>query len=406
MTFGSVLTTSCTACGEKMDEDFQWNYDQQNIQLLTERIRIALSGSGILLNLLVIIGTVSHKCKTSIKFVLSLAFADLLLSAFHLTYQFITFVSPWADDEQTVFTMENNNVNFSNPGLLGIRWTVRSGPPPMFEDLPGKTINLNDYPILDGSDATHFISVMRNLTDLPIDLNLSAFDFNYFGETKPESMLQKWLSAFYLMPNIACVLSMFCITTGLLTTVTNPLKSHILLSKKRGNIVTLSVWLFSFAVALGVFVYIAYKEPANRNLYHTPVVHYVSSIIWYVTFLVFAMIAVMYGIVIYFLVCKRISSASSNTQLTRKTNVRATVTAIAVTGSYAVCFLPFVWYKVLQELELYSPFGESFIWIEGMQIMFILNTNLDAVIYALRLPEVSNGLKKKVQFLMCKKNVN
>lgn len=85
-----------------------------HIKEITLGIRIALSGIGILLYLLVMAVILYPKCKTSIKLVLSLSFANLILAAF-LMFLFIVFATPWTNYEQT-FTKETSDGNETRTG--------------------------------------------------------------------------------------------------------------------------------------------------------------------------------------------------------------------------------------------------------------------------------------------------
>lgn len=377
-----------------MESEYSLLYSGANT--LTKGIQMTVSGSDILLNFLVITGTLSRHCKTSIKFVISLAFADMAVAAFHLIMQLVSFINPWTNDANIIMTMVNDDFNVTMPGILGISVISLRAPLNIFGNV-GVTEDDGSKPIESLSKILRLPDDIVYMSTFPVNSNISFIGVDYLGTTKPETMLQKWLAASYLMPNIACLLILLCITTGLNITVTKPLKAHFLLSKKRGNVITISIWLFAFTISIGVFVYVIIQEPGGRDVEQRPLVHEITRIIWFVTLFVFCVITFMYILVIYILTCKRTPKTSSS-GMEGSINVRATVTTIAITGTYAVCYLPFVWYRVLQELNLFFIIEQNFAWIEVMQIVFLFNTNLDAVIYAFRLPEVSGGIKKNKIF--------
>lgn len=387
---------------------------QNHIEEITLGIRVALSGSGILLNLLVIAATFKPNCKTNIKLVLSLSFADMTLAIFHLMFPFIVFETPWTNNVH-VFTLDTGDGNktgtgnfeiglIGTPDVLGtnIGNSVSGISDPDDGELEINVLN-SDLNNVSSDIKADIIEAIRNETRFQFGSNITLVGVESQSWSYEETVLQKFLSAFYLTPNIAGVLSMLLMTSALAITVTKPLKYNFLLSRKRVNILIVFIWLCSGFVSLALLVFKLTSESEYRIYYHkTNIVQIVAKIIWFATILVFVAIACMYVLIIFILKFKRLSSSYLNdTMLRRRANIRATMTAIAVTGSYAVCYLPFVWLAILQESKPYSVVENSFAWNEVMQILFILNTNLDAAIYAFRLPGVLNSLRNLFGKTLC-----
>mgnify|MGYP000038301552 FL=1 len=369
---------------------------------ITRTLRLILSGTGFFLNMLVIAAVMKRKCKTSIQLVLSLATSDMLLAGFHCLFPFITFTTQWTNNEHVLLSMSSNtSTNFSQL-MIGILRAPRAFLTSADnEHIPDNQPSSSLEDLMFDSNSTKILQELIDAGFVPKETPLNSAILNH-GMSKNQTVLQQIMSAYYLMPNVACILSMMGITTCLFITVARPLQQHLLLSKKRGNIIVGIIWLISFSVSFGVYIYIIIYESGIISVVHGGIVLDVIYVLWYVILFVFFVISCMYIVIVYLITCKRMSKASSQLKENKAMYVRATVTAVAITSTYALCYLPFIWNSVLTDIMHSSPLIEQCYWNEVMQGLFLLNTNLNAIIYAFRLPEVSTGLRDRFRILFCK----
>jgi len=375
----------------------------ETLKEVTEIVQMVLCFSGVLLNMLVIAAAIKRKCKTSTQLVISLATADMLVAGFHSMFPSIAFDTQWTvSGASSIFTIDFTDDSANKTSLIGSSsvGAIRN-PTNMFSGnlFTGIDVDLTDFVSGVQLDMVN-MSDISDINDLvaPSELK-NATKIDSDPTMREVTVLAKLLSAFYLMPNIAAVLGMFSITACLLITVANPLKQHIWLSKKRGKITVLSNWFFSFSVSLVVFVYTLEKEVGERSVINVGIAVDVNVIIWYLTLVVFFVISGMYVAIIYMLTCRRASK--SLTKENRPIYVRATVTAFSITSTYAVCYLPFLWFSIAQR-STQMVTSEETVWKGLMQTLFILNTNVDPLIYAFRMSEVSKGLKTRFKCMCIK----
>lgn len=374
-----------------------------------------LSVSGILLNLFLILATCKRGMKTKLKMVVSLAFADALLAAFHLIFVFIQVDSPWS--RKSVFKLTINGTSY--PGIVGITINNYQLPNGIIGSLFTKQAVAKEQIERHQSVANHLqenqtgilrkdenlisediLAVVEQILDSfmysaasQLGVNSTNSETNLSVKVSSKKLHEQFLSAFYLMPNIAAVLSMFFSTFCLTITVWMPLKNHLVLSSKRGTIIVCAIWLFSFLVSLGQLIY---KHQALDNGFSVLTTNnsMLQIIVWYATLVVFLIITCMFITIICLLSKSHSLLSCTFTQKRRKSTIRATVTALAVTGTYAICFLPFIWIELLQATTEFSRTRETVWWFGMMQALFILNTNADPIINFSMLPEVTTGVEK------------
>lgn len=374
------------------------------------KVCLVLSGTGILLNSFILLIVYKPRLKTKLKLIVSLAFADFLLATFHLVFAFVEVESPWSRKSRFKVSISGSSIPGMDLTILplprGILGSLLSPLPVavdqnavsgtakvnqenhtgiMIRDLDANPIQGDSLRFLQG-----FVDSFIRVSALRLGLNISNAEANVSVDVSREELYQQMLSAFYLLPNIAAVLSMFFINSCLMMTVWMPLKSHLIFSKKRGTAIACLIWSVSFLLSLSQFI----NKHMNQNNMFAENAHVSMAqiFIWYATLAIFLIITCTFIIIIYLLSKKSSLPLSTFTQNRRKSNIRATVTALAVTGTYAICFLPFIWLELLQmSIDLTRS---QFIWWFGlMQALFILNTNLDPIIYSFMLPEVANGVK-------------
>lgn len=410
-----------------------------------------LAASGVVLNSVVILSIFRRSLKPNMKLVVSLASADLLAAAFHLIFAFVEVDSPWSNVKQEILNLKTifpnisieiaENISpyaeltlyFSTPprGFLGSILPLLHEPE--FQPINAKSLQINTtisenyftdmikritHEIADNfrlSMAGTIIGIYNEDTQsyepfsrtLFSSMNMSSWTFDTLTTDLEKTLLQKFLSAFYLTPAIAGVLTMLAITACLLVTVTLPLKHHLILSKKRGTILTSTIWVVSLLVPFIVFL----------NIVHWSQIQFVHDCIkmahvvyWYVTIAIFLTIATMYSVIIYKITRKRLKSSLGEIHKKKKIGSRATLTALIIIGCFLIYYMPFLWIEVVHALLGFQPSDKNIIWYGLMQVMFVLNTNIDAVIYSLRLSEVVKGLKGRLASLrnasikaMCRK---
>lgn len=86
-------------------EPFRKNTFWSNILKLACSV---LAGSGVFFNIVIVLSTYKPSMKTSLKLVVSLAMADMLIAAFHLVFAFIDVLSPWSRTDVARFKLQNN----------------------------------------------------------------------------------------------------------------------------------------------------------------------------------------------------------------------------------------------------------------------------------------------------------
>jgi hypothetical protein len=332
-----------------------------------------------ILNLLLVISLCGNIKRTHLKFVMSLTFSDMILSVCHVVLKFRNFPSHWTQLEAP-FKIQSFGSTFSplqldNNDFLGIIYSDMLDE--LLQRIPSKEPSSADMSISD-----YFTSIF-NLTSSSGRLNNITAEYNDFimeDGLKLSNVPDNIFASLYLIPSIISPLSIWLITISLLISVVKPLHVQIILSKCRGNAIVLLSWALACSVATVTFIF-NFNKPeykAHINIVNT------NLLIWQVTSLGFTSIPPLYVVIIWKIHRRQFTNRASS-----KSDCKATLTALAITLKFIACNLPFIWVYVLG-LETKQPELISAI----IQTLFMFNTITDSLIYAIRLPEVREGLQK------------
>ena len=196
------------------------------------------------------------------------------------------------------------------------------------------------------------------------------------------------LRSFYVVPYFACLLNMFGLSLSLLIIVTKPLKHSLILIKRRVFVFIAIVWMAGVSVAATVLTY----GLINRNKMF-PIIDmfgYLAQATWILNSTLCVVLIGVYGFVAYAVNCRR----NSHVPKTRhRGSVKVVYTAALIVGSYALFMLPILWNTMVQVYLKQVPMMEYSVWWKRvLPLLIAVNTNVDAFIYAVRLPVVSKRI--------------
>lgn len=233
-------------------------------------------------------------------------------------------------------------------------------------------------------------NIWEDTSSIPGGGNSTLIDTSRAEENQPENefiLLKLWLPL-HFVPTIACVLSMLGITVCLYFTITRPLQHHIILSKRRGTVMVIAIWAVAF---LGYLVHVICIWDQRLLINVDIISNLFQRVLWFVTLLIFLVMTVMYCVIL----CNISERRVGDSLVQRKANRKAIVVSLTVIISYALCHLPFLWYFLIEYVFTVDILDSQLIWKAVFSTTIILNTIIDSIVYALRLPEVSNGLRAK-----------
>jgi hypothetical protein len=191
---------------------------------------------------------------------------------------------------------------------------------------------------------------------------------------KPDTLVLV-LSSFYLIVQFATLGTMMLLSADLLIKVRYPLTYCQLLSKGKGNALTVCLWLMAF-IPVGYLVVIVQIEKNSNsfviNVLNIGNVFQLLSILFFVVILTFSIVSY----------CTIRSFVRRQPSSQDDTSRKAAVTFLALLSTYFVCLLPVLWADAF-----YDPYRMVLVKIL-LQILYVLNTIFDPIIYALRIPEV------------------
>jgi len=196
------------------------------------------------------------------------------------------------------------------------------------------------------------------------------------------------LRSFYVVPYFACLLNMFGLSLSLLIIVTKPLKHSLILTKRRVFVFIAIVWMAGVSVAATVLTYGLISR--NKMFPIIDMFGYLAQATWILNSTLCVVLIGVYGFVAYAVNCRR----NSHVPKTRhRGSVKVVYTAALIVGSYALFMLPILWNTMVQVYLKQVPMMEYSVWWKRvLPLLIAVNTNVDAFIYAVRLPVVSKRI--------------
>jgi len=195
------------------------------------------------------------------------------------------------------------------------------------------------------------------------------------------------LRSFYVVPYCACLFNMFGLSLSLLIIVTKPLKHSLILTKRRVFVFIAIVWMTGLSVAATVLTYALINR--NKMFSVTNMFSYLAQVTWLLNPILCVGLIGMYGFVAFAVNCRRNSHVPKN----RRGNLKVVCTAALIVGSYALFMLPILWTMLFRVYLRQDPMMMVSVWWKRvLPLLIAVNTNVDALIYAVRLPVVSNRI--------------
>jgi len=196
------------------------------------------------------------------------------------------------------------------------------------------------------------------------------------------------LRSFYVVPYCACLFNMFGLSLSLLIIVTKPLKHSLILTKRRVFVFIAIVWMAGVSVAATVLIYGLINR--NKMLPVIDMFGYLAQVTWILNSTMCVVLIGVYGFVAFAVNCRR----NSHVLKTRhRGSVKVVCTAALIVGSYALFMLPILWSAMFQVYLKKVPMTEYSVWWKRvLPLLIAFNTNVDAFIYAVRLPVVSKRI--------------
>jgi len=196
------------------------------------------------------------------------------------------------------------------------------------------------------------------------------------------------LRSFYVVPYCACLFNMFGLSLTLLIIVTKPLKHSLILTKHRVFVFIAIVWMTGLSVAATVLTYALINR--NKRFSVINMFSYLAQVTWLLNPILCVGLIGMYGFVAFAVNCRR----NSHVLKTRhRGNLKVVCTTALIVGSYALFMLPILWMTLLHVYLRHDPMMMFSVWWKRvLPLLIAVNTNVDALIYAVRLPVVSKRI--------------
>ena len=215
---------------------------------------------------------------------------------------------------------------------------------------------------------------------------------NTLGGVHNSSLESKYvrytLGLIYTMSQCAGILTLYAISIDILCAVSKPLYYKQCNICIRAKWLVVSIWLLSFlAVCVEGFITmypfnITFQEQRTLTPFR-PLLMIFSSL----SLLPFV---IMYSITIY-KIWRHVTNSPSRQSRNMK---KAAITLILIIGSYFLCMTPAVWVLILALKSRSIDFYTIITFLHVFHALYVCNTVLDPLVYALRIPEVRQYFKK------------
>ena len=215
----------------------------------------------------------------------------------------------------------------------------------------------------------------------------------YFAQTFDiYDLLRILCSDIYFTTQIAALVTMLALAVDILILVRLPLKYDQLMSKRRGNILILSIWLGSFVFVLifRLIVELDWFRVIDVTWSSSPMKEYVHFV--YGGFQVLSNVCFLVFVILYLVIYVEIRKlmVRSPSRETRS-SVKAAVTMVIILVAYVVCMMPATWVVLVGVITRNSRLFRKLIVIS--RCLYVANSVCDPLIYAFRLPEIQNRFK-------------
>ncbi|XP_053374819.1 adrenocorticotropic hormone receptor-like [Mercenaria mercenaria] len=212
--------------------------------------------------------------------------------------------------------------------------------------------------------------------------NAWKFFRNLIGTTWPKPNNPKTVFAFiYTTTQFAGLGTMFAISVDILIKVRKPLRYKTLMSKRRGNIIVTCLWLVpSFLLAA---VALLLSQFGNLDI----TILFIFGSVFYCLFclLFFFIFLTIYTIIL----CSVKSFMHRLPSRSRHTITKTAVTFFLIIVTYFICILPSIWIFLLIFTNVIVSLSDLVLIMNIISCVYTLNTVLDPVIYAYRIPEIN-----------------
>lgn len=237
--------------------------------------------------------------------------------------------------------------------------------------------------------------------------------------SKEERMTSSCMNVFVLslntMAHLISLLNLVAMAIDHYIAIMKPLHRQNILSRKKGNIIIIILWLLAliggfsnFLSGLGSYDSNSkrtYCEYITRNKYHS------EYLVFSITFISLFMI-----VYIYVVICIEIKKLQVRTPGSKKSTMRnkkAMITTLIIIGTFIVCYLPTMLFQIIMIIQVHidvnkvkTLFSVLLKVNKYLYVLLLLNCLLDPIIYAVRLKEVQHGYRKltlRCRNALCKK---
>lgn len=211
------------------------------------------------------------------------------------------------------------------------------------------------------------------------------FRMHILQRTTEINFVQVAFAYLYTTTQFAGLGTMCTIAVDILISVTKPFRYQIYMSKKRGNVIITCLWLVPAFVLAGIALQ-ALRFPQFEIIVIASVTVIVSIVYCILSLLFLFIFVTIYSIIVCTVKKTMLRSQSS---LSRNTTKMA-VTFFFVIISYFACMMSGM-YIIMYFLVEFTNEGRSLnteVLPDAVACVYISNTLLDPIIYAVRIPEI------------------
>ena len=194
----------------------------------------------------------------------------------------------------------------------------------------------------------------------------------------------------YCSSVLATLLNLLALAVDHYVAIVNPLHYNRIMTSFRTKLLILVIWIISLLVGS-----LETAIDLLTHLDHKPhVCDYAEFTYSYIVPYIFVMLEVFILIVLYtkvFLEYKRFVARRQIFQLDDQHNKKAIVTTSLIIGSFMLCWIPMSVYEIVVFIFYdYYPLDRALLLVDMLMLM---NTLCDPIIYGLRLPVVRHGYR-------------
>jgi len=387
---------------ETMDAKFLDNAFNSDVSKTLRVCEGAAGVTGFLFNLgIILLIATAPKRDAIMTLTLSLAFSDCLSGLFHgsvlVPGNTVTFLD-YARNEDFMFNSSIKQIMDPSTFFSGDNLTI-----------PGDFVNstVDIYEVFGALDFPLFGKPSKIFGGRFVSDNESIDDWKAkIQQIANDESLQQWsvvedeindsvaylssivLRSFYVVPYCASLFNMFGLSLSLLIIVTKPLKQSLILTKRRVFVFIAILWMAGVSVAATVLTYGLINR--NQKFIVIDMFGYLAQVTWILNSILCVVLIGVYGLVAFAVNCRR----NSHVLKTRhRGNLKVVYTAALIVGSYTLFMLPIIWITLLQVYLRHDPMMMFSVWWKRVfPLLIAVNTNVDALIYAVRLPVVSKRI--------------